>query len=394
MKAPANLGGCGRVENLYKPLPLSAVVESSSLKNKQFRFGHALCVGVVVCNHGEFMRGEHLNCLDGWRGLAITFLLIGHFFDSSFFGIAGVNLFFVLSGLLMARILFVQETSISVFYKRRASRIFPAVFAFLGAVTLLFFASGKPIAWLELATSVLFVTNYFFIGSEHALLPFGHIWSLSVEEHSYILLSLIAIASRKKWVRPIFAIAAVACLAAAIGLSYAIQFSGGRHLQWVDLIRTEVSSFGILTSSALMLYFNKRTIPILPWLTCPSLLAFGLAIQWWWATPDMIRLVVGVGSFALALNLLPKAPLFIQSALSFKPLRQLGIWSFSIYLWQQPFYVLVRHAGMSPWLGLAFGFISGLASFYLIENPARRALNKRWGGAKPTPLNTSAPRAN
>jgi hypothetical protein len=38
-------------------------------------------------------------------------------------------------------------------------------------------------------------------------------------------------------------------------------------------------------------------------------------------------------------------------------LRQIGIWSFSIYLWQQPFYVAVRHGDLSPSLGLPMAAI-------------------------------------
>jgi peptidoglycan/LPS O-acetylase OafA/YrhL len=41
-------------------------------------------------------------------------------------GAIGVNLFFVFSGYLMAQLLFVKETEIAIFYKRRFSRIVPA----------------------------------------------------------------------------------------------------------------------------------------------------------------------------------------------------------------------------------------------------------------------------
>ena len=66
---------------------------------------------------------QHFDYLDGWRGLAIIFLLIGHFYPvpGINFGHFGVNLFFVLSGLLMSRLLFVKSVPIPLFYKRRIS---------------------------------------------------------------------------------------------------------------------------------------------------------------------------------------------------------------------------------------------------------------------------------
>ena len=70
---------------------------------------------------------RHIPYLDGWRGLAVAFLLLGHFFpvDGINFGTVGVHLFFVLSGLLMTRILFVQKVPLALFYQRRIARIFP-----------------------------------------------------------------------------------------------------------------------------------------------------------------------------------------------------------------------------------------------------------------------------
>ena len=80
-------------------------------------------------NITEKMPDQHFDYLDGWRGLAIAFLLVGHFFPvpGINFGRVGVDFFFVLSGLLMCRLLFIKEVPIKTFYKRRIARIFPVV---------------------------------------------------------------------------------------------------------------------------------------------------------------------------------------------------------------------------------------------------------------------------
>lgn len=326
------------------------------------------------------MGAAHLNYLDGWRGLAISFLLIGHFFPvpGINLGIAGVNLFFVLSGLLMARLLFVQKVPISLFYKRRISRIFPAVFFFLVAVVLTYLARGRAIDWAEVTAAATFLINYFPGEPGNAVMPFGHIWSLCVEEHSYILLSAIAVTARRRVADDQRMTALFTTLFAMAGIYYWTQYMGER-LDFERWIHSEVSAFGIFASAFLLLFFRDRRIPSLPVFAYPALLAFGFAMHWW-SVPQPIRTIAGVGAFALAVNLLAGAPKLIQSALSFRPLRQVGIWSFSIYLWQQPFYLYVHREEMPKLLGISLALIFGIASFYLLEKPARGYLNRRWAG--------------
>lgn len=330
------------------------------------------------------MRGKHLDYLDGWRGLAILFLLIGHFFPvpGINFGSVGVDLFFVLSGLLMTRLLFVQHTPIPVFYKRRISRIFPVHYCFVGLVVFLFLISGRNIEWSESWAAALFVNNYFSGELGNTVMPLGHIWSLSVEEHSYILLSIIALASRRRWVSPTAAIAFFSALFACIGIWYWSQYSG-RELygKWMH---SEVSAFGIFLSAFFMLYFSKRKIPTLPFLIYPALLFCGLAMHWW-SVPSPLRTIIGGSAFALLVNLIAESPKFIRSALSFPPLRQLGLWSFSIYLWQQPFYISIAQDGLSKWVALPLAIITGITSFYLLEKPARTYLNRVWATEAPRP---------
>ena len=73
---------------------------------------------------------ERIGYLDGWRGFAILCVLEAHFvgFFESFrfdFGRFGIDVFFSLSGMLMAGILFEQRMPLGLFYRRRISRILP-----------------------------------------------------------------------------------------------------------------------------------------------------------------------------------------------------------------------------------------------------------------------------
>jgi peptidoglycan/LPS O-acetylase OafA/YrhL len=325
---------------------------------------------------------NNLPYLDGWRGLAILLLLIGHFLPvpGINLGAVGVNLFFVLSGLLMARLLFIDAVPIPRFYQRRVSRIFPAVFFFLFATVVFFLATGSTVNWSEVFWAATFLNNYFPGEPGGAVMPFGHIWSLCVEEHSYVILSILAVAARRNGWRATYSVGLASAACAAAGITYWLTYPGA-HLAFDRWLRTEVMAYGVFCSAFLLLLLRHRAVTPLPMLVVPSLLAAGMALHWW-SVPAPIQTIVGTGAFALAINLLGRAPVALHAMLSFRPLRQLGLWSFSIYLWQQPFYLLTHRAGLSPVLGLGLALLAGMASFYLLERPMRAYLNARWSPAQ------------
>ena len=322
----------------------------------------------------------HLPYLDGWRGLAIACLLLGHFFavPGINFGTVGVHLFFVLSGLLMTRILFVQKPPLRLFYQRRIARIFPSVYVYLLVVSLLFLLGGRELSMLELLTAATFTNNYI-LPAGNWTMPFGHIWSLSVEEHAYVLLSLVAVATRSSARRSLLGVGLVVGTIVLLAGAYGV--AGVPKVTWHH---SEVAAYGIFASSLVFLWRGRHGGLSAHPLAVPLLMLIGLAAHWW-SAPAPLRLLVGCGAFALALNSLERAPARLHALLSWAPLRRLGVWSFSLYLWQQPFYQLVRHEGMHPALGLALGLVVGVAAFYAIEQPARDYLNRRWAPA-PAPL--------
>ncbi len=330
------------------------------------------------------MQTVHLNYLDGWRGMAIALLLLGHFFPvpGINFGAIGVNLFFVLSGLLMARLLFVREVPLREFYARRIARIFPAALVFLAIIVLCYLATGRAVSWTEALTALTFTNNYFARGPELTLMPFGHIWSLCVEEHSYIALSLIALLARNKVAGARAMVLGVALAMVGFGIYYVRTFDG-RELHF-HLLHSEVAAFGIFISVLLMLLFRPGRMPALPSLAFLGVFMVALAMHWW-SVPALPRTMGGVALFALAINMLGDGPVLAQKVLGWLPLRQLGLWSYSIYLWQQPFYLAVHREGLSAPLAIAAALLCGIASFYIIEKPARAYLNRRWNAQPRSP---------
>ena len=143
--------------------------------------------------------------LDGIRCIAIALVLFGHWIiygqlkqANVIIASAGVNLFFVLSGFLITRIIIVQRVvykskGISVFtnfYIRRSLRIFPLYYTLIVLGLLL----AIPDARLYGGRLLTFTLNFPHTG--YALPDagrFSHFWSLSAEEQFYIFFPLLLI---------------------------------------------------------------------------------------------------------------------------------------------------------------------------------------------------------
>jgi len=113
---------------------------------------------------------RRLAYLDGWRGLSILLVLFGHFamHARSWPATLGVELFFVLSGRLMADILFVERFPLAAFYKRRVSRIFPGLAVFVVATWLA--ARGTALGFkLSAAASALSFTLNYAMAASHGV---------------------------------------------------------------------------------------------------------------------------------------------------------------------------------------------------------------------------------
>jgi peptidoglycan/LPS O-acetylase OafA/YrhL len=245
---------------------------------------------------------------------------------------------------------------------------------FVLVVALSYLLLGRQVSSFELLAAATFTNNYF-VAAGAWTMPLGHIWSLSVEEHAYILLSLLALSCRARKTRGVAELGLVSAMAATIAVTYWIVY-GNRHVPGLWL-HTEVAAFGIVASGFVLLCFQKHR-PALPAFAAPLLVMLGIA-AYWWRCPPPVNLVAGCGAFALALNLMDRSPGLFRRILELRALRQMGVWSFSLYLWQQPFYMLMHRADLPAAQALACSLAVGVAAFYLVEHPARAWLNRVLG---------------
>ncbi len=145
---------------------------------------------------------EYRSDIDGLRAIAVLSVVFFHAFPNIFRGgFIGVDIFFVISGFLISRIIFENLDNDSFrfrdFYERRINRIFPALILVLlvcfivGWFTLLadeFAQLGKHIFASSTFISNLILwreAGYFDISTETK--PLLHLWSLGIEEQFYLL---------------------------------------------------------------------------------------------------------------------------------------------------------------------------------------------------------------
>ena len=144
--------------------------------------------------------------IDGLRAIAVLSVVLFHGFPQTFRGgFIGVDVFFVLSGYLISRIIFEQLNQGTFnfldFYARRIKRIFPALVIVLAAAyiagwfTLLADEYGQLGA--HIAAGAGFISNFvlwresgYFDHSAHTK-PLLHLWSLGIEEQFYIVWPLL-----------------------------------------------------------------------------------------------------------------------------------------------------------------------------------------------------------
>ncbi|KAA0991865.1 acyltransferase family protein [Dyadobacter aurulentus] len=145
--------------------------------------------------------------INALRAIAVIGVVLFHF-NIPFFkgGFSGVDIFFVISGYLMTRIIIAglakDKFSISDFYNRRIQRIVPGLMAMIALVVAITFLLFLPPDFEEVAknanASMLFYSNilyhfddYFGPASENNI--FLHTWSLSVEWQFYLILPILLI---------------------------------------------------------------------------------------------------------------------------------------------------------------------------------------------------------
>lgn len=327
--------------------------------------------------------------------MAIVAVLFAHFAEPlEWIGNFGVQLFFVLSGYLMGGLLFIKEVPFKDFFARRFSRVLPAFFLFIGVMAVyaaLFQPEPYAVPASELISTLLFVRSYFptDISINSGDWPIGHVWSLNVEEHSYVLLAAGAFVARSLGRKTVALVFLWLSVAAAICFTLVYpEYPPGGATPWHR--RSEAAALGLLASAAwhvsaqhTSLHWFRTTSPRL------ALAALGMAVisytlaEFWDSGPDaLLQYTITPLLLACSVNALTRAPAFFHRMLSVRALRWFGTCSFSLYLWQQPFYYAHNEYGLHLLPALGGALACGALSFYYWENPLRHYFNNKWAESR------------
>lgn len=338
--------------------------------------------------------------VDGLRALAVVPVVLFHADVQAFSGgFVGVDVFLVISGYLITRLLladFAQDRfSLRHFYTRRVRRIFPALLAMV-LVTLVagfFLLLPGELREAGRATEKIayFFSNHLFWHTQNdywqqnalATQPLLHTWSLAVEEQFYLIIpALLALWHWKARARSpqalllLLAIASAACSLWLMARDPAAAFYTLPPRAWELLL-------GGLLACRVAAGGGR---PARPWVA-ELAGASGLAMILWaiflytarTPFPGLHAALPSVGALLIIYAGSGSRPSAVSRLLAWRPLVFIGLLSYSMYLWHWPLLVMLRSAGWQAYgmpalplaVLLALILLVSWLSWRFIEQPLR-----------------------
>jgi peptidoglycan/LPS O-acetylase OafA/YrhL len=340
--------------------------------------------------------------LDGLRAVSIALVLVGH--SSATFGYhsaisrlavlvfgdgeLGVSVFFVISGYLITHLLIREWTAtgrihLRDFYIRRAFRILPAAYAYLIVMGVLTARGWLQLNARDFAAAATFTWNYH-LAAGNMWWFLGHLWSLSVEEQFYVVwpLTLVVLGRR----RATWAAAIVIAVSPALRVAaYAALPRWRGHIPIMLPTRVDTLMFGCLAALTadwprVAAAVERACAAGLHWAAAAIALVVGPAVEARLRGTYMLPLGYTVQAACITLLLLwsirhPNRGL--AKPLNWKWVGFVGVLSYSLYLWQQPFLTQLNTTwtGRFP-INLLAAFLVAAGTHVVIERPflAARAM--------------------
>lgn len=339
--------------------------------------------------------------IDGLRALAVIPVILFHAGFSGFAGgFIGVDIFFVISGYLISSIILDEiragKFSIVNFYERRARRILPALFFILAVTTLIGWFWLLPNEYRQFSQSLVgvvsFTSNIFFyltggyFGGMTDMKPLIHTWSLSVEEQFYLVfpLLMVALARHSNGAKTLWLVALTLA-----SLVYA-QWQSVRDPSF-NYLMLPTRFWELSVGSLLALYLSQSDRPTVSIrsknfasllgsiLVLVAIISFDEQVPY----PSLYTTIPILGVSLLILFADPQT--LVGRLLSLKPVVQIGLVSYSAYLWHQVLFALAKHRSISPLTSSEFLLLSTLTlvlayvTWLLVEQPFRK--RQRFGRA-------------
>jgi peptidoglycan/LPS O-acetylase OafA/YrhL len=327
-------------------------------------------------------QSHRIPSLDGIRALSILLVVAWHLSSSGSApwlaqlwridsGNLGVRAFFVISGYLITSLLLAEHARTGTidlrrFYARRALRIMPAFYFFLAVMALAGALGFVPVSHAALLRAATYSANYWSTGW-----TLGHTWSLAVEEQFYILWPclIVLLGLRRSFM----------CAAVVLLLSPLFRAIAALSGHWPDNPRYAFECVADALATGCLLAYVRPWLwnragyrRLLEWrameLWPVVILALAVASARW----ERLGAIAGVTFLNIAIAVwidwcLRFPGSRVGRILNARPIAFIGVLSYSIYLWQQPF-LRTGHTLRFPLSILCIGILA-LVSFFLIERP-------------------------
>ena len=342
--------------------------------------------------------------IEGLRALAVGLVIAYHYgLDQLPGGFIGVDVFFVISGFLITKLLIdeVSQTgkiSFSNFWARRIRRIVPMSFAVIvvtviAGLYLLNSEQARQLTTVALgamgfsANFVLYFTTEAYLSGVTLPSPLQHYWSLAIEEQFYLIWPLVLFAALK--ISPKHWKAILAFFVVVIGLAsltFSIVTTSSNPSAGYYFPHTRI--WELLAGAGLALaganIFRVATLlrAIVGWIGLGSIIWSAVSFNSQTVFPGAAALIPVIATTAvIAAGGAQWGP---SKLLSIAPAKRIGAWSYSLYLWHWPVLILTeyRFGTLSGWtklLLLGATILLSAATYSMIEQPFRR---HRWLSAR------------
>jgi len=332
--------------------------------------------------------------IDGLRAVAVVSVVLFHAFPWMIpGGFIGVDVFFVISGYLITRIILRGTTTGTFdfrdFYAHRARRIFPSLIVVLASVYVIGWLTLLQVEFAQLgkhiAAGALFVANFAlwreagYFDVDSSAKPLTHLWSLGIEEQFYIVwpFAIWLLAKSKTLVKGaavlVGAVSFVACIAQTNSSSAGLYYSPLTRF-WELMIGSLLAMVG----GELLARIGRRTI--VPSIGVAMIVIALATIDASSPFPSWNALLPTIGT---ALIISGGASNPVARLLSNKVLVWVGLISYPLYLWHWPLLVIARIvAGTTPTPQVrtaivVLSFVLAAVTYRLIETPLKIRLNTR-----------------
>ena len=332
--------------------------------------------------------------IDGLRAIAVMSVVLFHAkFPVIHGGFIGVDIFFVISGYLITKIIHnelnADKFSIARFYERRIRRILPALFFMFTITTViasvLFFPDDLVSFGKSMIASTLFTSNIFFWQNSNYFSnlsetqPLLHTWSLAVEEQFYIFFPLV-LAFVHKNLRDKYLATTVVLAVSSFVFSVWLVSESATSAFYLASSRAWELLIGSLVAIGAFPIIKSQKIRECIAASGLGMLVFGIfTFSKSTLFPGASALIPCLGA-ACIIYAGEQSDTYTGRFLSLRPFVFIGLISYSLYLWHWPiivFYSYVFYPTVYMKIGLVAASIgAGILSWHFVEKPWRKQLGQ------------------